>query len=168
MTIKEYQKMALETFQVMTYRKEYLELGIRGESGEVCDKIKKLIRDDEWEPGMEVPDLKKIGLLKEMGDTMWYTVVYAHVTGKPVSCARIFDKMDLNKVETYCINDMIECAIQMTDCIKGHINTWEIVVYIATMAKILGTDLETVCQKNIDKLADRYARDKIKGSGDDR
>lgn len=43
-------------------------LGLVGESGEVADKIKKLIRDH----GSEVTDAQKAELAKELGDVLWY------------------------------------------------------------------------------------------------
>ncbi len=41
----------------------YFALGLAGESGEVCEKIKKIIRDDNI-------DIE--GLQKELGDVLWY------------------------------------------------------------------------------------------------
>jgi len=46
----------------------YLTLGLAGESGEVADEIKKIIRNDN---GIITPERKK-KLCLEMGDVMWY------------------------------------------------------------------------------------------------
>jgi NTP pyrophosphatase (non-canonical NTP hydrolase) len=46
----------------------YLTLGLAGESGEVADEIKKIIRNDK---GIITPERKK-KLCLEMGDVMWY------------------------------------------------------------------------------------------------
>lgn len=43
-------------------------LGLVGESGEVAEKFKKLIRDK----GGELSDYDKRELLKEIGDVLWY------------------------------------------------------------------------------------------------
>lgn len=46
----------------------YYVLGIAGESGEACEKIKKLFRDKGGVIDQEFLDL----FIKEMGDIMWY------------------------------------------------------------------------------------------------
>ena len=46
----------------------YPALGLCGESGEVAEKIKKIIRDN----GGVVSDEKRIEIKKELGDVMWY------------------------------------------------------------------------------------------------
>ena len=46
----------------------YPALGLAGESGEVCEKIKKCIRDDN---GIVTPERRAL-LAKELGDVLWY------------------------------------------------------------------------------------------------
>ena len=46
----------------------YCALGLTGEAGEVSDKVKKIIRDHNSEITPELRD----GLIKELGDTLWY------------------------------------------------------------------------------------------------
>jgi NTP pyrophosphatase (non-canonical NTP hydrolase) len=46
----------------------YPTLGLMGESGEVCEKIKKVIRDDQGKVSPE----KKEEIKKELGDILWY------------------------------------------------------------------------------------------------
>lgn len=48
-------------------------LGLAGEAGEVEDKIKKVLRDDNAELTPE----KKDEVLKELGDTLWYIATIA-------------------------------------------------------------------------------------------
>jgi NTP pyrophosphatase (non-canonical NTP hydrolase) len=74
MTFNEYQKMALET---AIYGKEnalsYVLLGLSGEVGELCNKYKKTLRDDD---GVLTLDKQK-DLLKELGDVLWYVAALA-------------------------------------------------------------------------------------------
>lgn len=84
----------------------YTTLGLSGESGEMCNKVKKIIRGDK----PLTPELK-LELAKELGDALWY---------------------------------------------------------VATTAKELGFDLETVAQMNVDKLQNRAETGTIKGDGDNR
>ena len=46
----------------------YAALGLAGETGEVCEKLKKAIRDD----GGRVSDERRTALQKEIGDVLWY------------------------------------------------------------------------------------------------
>lgn len=52
-------------------------LGLVGESGEVAEKVKKLIRDKDGELGDEA----KAELLKELGDILWYVNAVSHLLG---------------------------------------------------------------------------------------
>jgi len=55
-------------------------LGLVGESGEVAEKVKKLIRDQNGELSNET----KIELLKELGDILWYVNAVAHLLGSNI------------------------------------------------------------------------------------
>lgn len=46
----------------------YPALGLAGEAGEVCEKIKKIIRDKNG----VIDDEDKRAIIKELGDAMWY------------------------------------------------------------------------------------------------
>ena len=70
MTFEAYQKAAEETAVYPgAYNITYPTLGLAGESGEVCEKVKKWIRGDYEEmPREEFVSM----LVKEMGDVLWY------------------------------------------------------------------------------------------------
>lgn len=119
MNFNEYQEKAgkFDTFSYETFMAEgarvnhlgILEkvLGLAGESGEACDKIKKIIRDENGEVSHE----KRKELAKELGDVLWY---------------------------------------------------------LAMVSKYLCVEFEEVAKMNIEKLQDRFERNKIHGSGDNR
>jgi NTP pyrophosphatase (non-canonical NTP hydrolase) len=72
MTLDEYQTLARQT--AIYPRTEfgtinsYPALGLAGETGEVCENIKKTIRDDN----SIVTKERKEALAKELGDVLWY------------------------------------------------------------------------------------------------
>ncbi len=52
-------------------------LGLVGESGEVAEKFKKIIRDKSG----KLSDEDKAELLKELGDILWYVNAVSHLLG---------------------------------------------------------------------------------------
>lgn len=80
----------------------YLALGLAGEAGELAGKVKKLLRDGEF-------DADHAGA--ELGDVLWY---------------------------------------------------------LARLADVIGFDLSTIAQRNVDKLRSRQERGVLGGNGDNR
>ena len=81
--------------------------GLMGESGEVAEKFKKLIRDKKG----VISEEDKAEIIKELGDILWY---------------------------------------------------------INSVSHLLGSSLEEVAQKNLDKVLSRKQRGMTQGSGDNR
>lgn len=69
MDFNQYQKEASKT-RIAKYDPPfvYSALGLAGESGEVAEKIKKILRDDDGIVSGE----KKEEIKKELGDVLWY------------------------------------------------------------------------------------------------
>lgn len=85
MTLNEYQKQALTT-EIMNRNNTINAtepafmakiLGLVGESGEVAEKFKKIIRDKQGKVNTE----DKAEIKKELGDVLWYTAVIADYLG---------------------------------------------------------------------------------------
>jgi len=70
MNFEEYQKKSRETAIYPDKGNNFIYpvLGLVGEAGEVAEKIKKVLRDDEGIVG----DQKKEEVKKELGDVLWY------------------------------------------------------------------------------------------------
>lgn len=77
MTLNEYQQQAMTTRLPGTYDEGkkiiYPTLGLTGESGEVSDKVKKVLRDN----GGDFNDEQRVAIAKELGDVMWYVAALA-------------------------------------------------------------------------------------------
>lgn len=97
MTFDEYQNESKKTAQ---YPKDlalyYLGLGIAGEAGEVAEKIKKILRNDNGKITDESTELLK----KELGDVLWYIAQVANELNfsmndvADTNLKKLFDRMD--------------------------------------------------------------------------
>lgn len=81
MEFAEYQKKASTTATFTGKQEEhqlmYLTLGVCGEAGEIAEKIKKMIRNDEGVLTDETRALLKL----EIGDVLWYLSQLSRVLG---------------------------------------------------------------------------------------
>ena len=70
MTFDEYQKKSRETAIYPNQGNNFIypTLGLVGESGEIAEKVKKIIRDNN---GL-LDDFKREEIKKELGDVLWY------------------------------------------------------------------------------------------------
>lgn len=86
MQIDEFQIKATETAIYPAHMKiTYPALGLAGEVGEVCDKIKKIFRDDA---GI-LSDEKRTEIEKELGDVLWYLAAVAEDLDIPLERAAL-------------------------------------------------------------------------------
>jgi len=83
MKIDEYTKIALSTlgegqgFGDLSPALIDQIFGLVGESGEIAEKFKKIIRDKNGTLSAE----DKIEIIKELGDVLWYITTIAHLLG---------------------------------------------------------------------------------------
>ena len=83
MHFEDYQKTSRKTalYPGVNNNFIYPTLGLAGETGEVVEKIKKLMRNDSVTQASEITDEKKNELEKEMGDVLWYLAQLATELG---------------------------------------------------------------------------------------
>ena len=79
MDLNEYQKLALRTASSKDKKNElfHLLLGLCGESGEIAEKAKKIIRDKDSDFSQWDHD----DITKELGDVLWHVAVIADYFG---------------------------------------------------------------------------------------
>lgn len=88
MQFKDYQKQSIKTdlftkpTEINLLSVGFLEkiLGIAGESGELTDKIKKILRDKNGEVSIEDKD----DITKELGDILWYVSAVSYYLDIPL------------------------------------------------------------------------------------
>lgn len=197
MTFNQYQTAALRTaIYPEQMQMEYPCLGLCGESGEVADKIKKLVRDHNWYPGQPIPEAQRKAIALELGDVMWYVAVLLDRKGWSMSDAmnafdmsldqRIDDRvpnlLSYFKKHSYLYEEpadvmaVVLCSLAskyalgtMTKkCSAISVPTAYIVAVVARLAEVTGYSLEEICQMNIEKLQGRVDRGTLHGSGDER
>jgi NTP pyrophosphatase (non-canonical NTP hydrolase) len=82
MNLNDYQQAALRTAAPKEKHNElfHLLLGLVGETGEIAEKAKKIVRDKDSDFSQwDLEDLKK-----ELGDTLWYLAVLADYFNIPL------------------------------------------------------------------------------------
>lgn len=82
MNFEEYQKLAKKTaiYPNSGSNFVYPTLGLAGEAGEVAEKIKKVLRDNN----SVISEDKKQEIAKELGDVLWYVSQIATELGLPL------------------------------------------------------------------------------------
>jgi len=74
MTLNDFQKTAKQTaLYPPEYGLIYTTLGLSGESGELAEKAKKMLRDDN---GI-LTETRRTAMQKELGDVLWYVASLA-------------------------------------------------------------------------------------------
>ncbi len=155
----------------------YPTLGLMGEIGEVSNKLKKNIRDNNYSTGL--PD--------EIGDVCWYMANFC--CELQINLSDLFE--DLGNYNQAKENNIYEemLAIQVSlGIISGNVlslinsecgsmrstkdnifaNLHNIVIGLNNMCNFLNLDLKDIAKNNIEKLLDRKQRDVLRGSGDNR
>ena len=87
LTMNDYQADAAATM-IYKLRVIYPALGLASEAGEVCDKIKKLIRDHDFKfdgsdhiRGAQLTDKQRADIIFELGDVLWYVAALSRDLG---------------------------------------------------------------------------------------
>lgn len=148
----------------------YAVLGLVEETSEVVEKIDRL---------------DKNGLIKELGDQVWYISAICFEIQEPLENLSSY-VVNLNFTKNQpCLQVMEEAIGQISAKTKKAIrdnngvldkdkrkhiieNLGRILSAINTLANIHGFDLSQVCATNIEKLNDRKNRGTLQGSGDNR
>ena len=109
MNLDEYQKQALKTSRPKDAQDEifHLLLALCGESGEIAEKAKKIIRDK----GSDFSQWDRDDIVKELGDVLWYVAVIANYFDISLgevgdkNIAKLADRMKRNILLLYLNKD---------------------------------------------------------------
>lgn len=185
MNLSEFQTKARTTaiyIKIPNTKMIYPALGLIGECGEVAEKVKKLIRDDD----SVMSQSRATAIKKELGDCMWYCASVCSDTGhdletlyasrKHVLIQQI-EKLSLPRIVIRMHHRASAVALELDNWVHRKLaekysaipyNLSSVITCIETIAIILGSNLEEVCDENIAKLTSRKNRGTLSGEGDDR
>lgn len=166
--IRKREEEAFETCGEKSWNFRYLKRGLFGEIGEASDLVKRVIRGDFENKRDEFKTL----LIKELGDVQWYAVMLNRWFSVRSQCQYTIPVLHKgNQKDIYVSNDIDE----MFDWILARavmlINIHKVKPLLATLdalAKLYNSSNEEVGEINYQKLKDRFSRNVIKGSGDNR
>jgi len=166
MTFKEYQKEAIKCAQYPEIGNNirYPLLGLIGETGEVAEKFKKMIRDD----GGVLSDERRLAIQKELGDVLWYTqaVAYERKANYDIDFQHGYEH---DRDAFGYIMDIAHCSTILSEVeIDPENYLHQIIRCLSCLAFVVGSNLEDIATQNLDKLFDRLERGVIKGDGDNR
>lgn len=168
----------------------YISLGLAGETGEFCDQVKKVLRDD----GNVLVPARQEKLWSELGDVLWYMGGAARELrialseclmapppewvcrglvgmGTPTALS-IAAKRLLRAVSLFGqrVDDVMERGgilnVEDHDILRKHVTA---IYYAANLcAQETGRDIRQIGADNVDKLLSRKERGVLSGSGSDR
>jgi NTP pyrophosphatase (non-canonical NTP hydrolase) len=177
--VLDYQNLARTTALYKAYV-NYPLLGLAGETGEIAEKVKKILRDKE---GI-VSEEDKLELKKELGDVLWYLSNLSYDLSVDLSLVarrqyfeergNPYDYLPDNVFHLYrCAGRLVEYVYQTTENDTFEIEKYKGLAFhvfyaICELAMSLGLKMEDVAQANLDKLKSRQERGVLQGSGDNR
>jgi NTP pyrophosphatase (non-canonical NTP hydrolase) len=82
-SLNQYQTDATElaTYPNVSFNMVYPAMGLAGEAGEACDKVKKFWRNTGDMSDLEATEEWRLELAKEIGDVLWYASALAKEIG---------------------------------------------------------------------------------------
>lgn len=139
---------------------DYLKLGISEEYGEIIGKVKRYCRGDYQK------DLFRDNIKKELGDLTYYVAVLEQRTNNIKELREPKNKhLKDNLHNLTALNANIFNAKNprhLTLALHSMMNT------ITDLAWNFGLTMDEVMNSNVEKIKNRFIRNKIKGSGDER
>jgi NTP pyrophosphatase (non-canonical NTP hydrolase) len=138
---------------------QYLLLGLVGESGEVIDVLKKIVRDiNNGVPEVEAMASRREKLKDELGDVMWYCAVYHDEVVEDINLVGECE-IDIGSAVNSALSMVMSCTeFAMLERPIATLATMETIVYaVCDICNATGININDVMNKNIEKLSARYA-----------
>jgi hypothetical protein len=173
MRIDDYQKQAFEKafYPHLLSNIDYPMCGLIGETGELAEQIKKMIRDDG---GKLTPERRK-AIMKEAGDVLWYAAAIASEQRASLAEWLGFESFDAPSGSTFegvtpvfCIRKIAYCVGAAAEGANYERSIPAAVWWLVALCHAFGFTLAEAAQANVDKLNKRLETGTLGGSGSDR
>ncbi len=155
----------------------YLAMGLCGESGEVTEKFKKVLRDKDG----AIDKHTRLLIAKELGDCLWYLTALCDFY--KITLDNLLSHKIAPEDHGYSIYDMslglsywsgkigkrlsgIKSPFKISKGLTSEMAS--MLDYISSIAYTLGLSVVEIAQINLTKLQDRKDRNVLGGSGDNR
>lgn len=172
MTFREYQIGAEKTAiydekYKERYKVTYPAHGLTGEAGEVVDKFKKQIRDN---------NVSDIDIALELGDVLWYIAISCRdldlsIGVEELNSVRYDCQQSTHMLAVSLANTCSMISVKMLACGKGGVSCgalYHALCYVSLIGDRIGYTLEEIAKMNLAKLERRMQNGTIHGSGDNR
>jgi NTP pyrophosphatase (non-canonical NTP hydrolase) len=177
MNFKEYQTESRKTAKYPNLNQsiEYPLMGLMGEFGELSEKFKKIMRDNNGVMSQERID----GIKGELGDLMWY-LFQIYSEAKIDFEKEYIEKQLFIEQKSSLLNLLVAMNCAISDIAMFCVSKNQVLLSIITdpsnsliscikcLCRMCNTTIEEVMDKNIEKLKSRLERNVIKGEGDNR
>ena len=188
----DYQKQAWSFAKDSSKSLCYLIPGLLGESGECCDKLKRLVRGDKQINSIEFVE----DFAAELGDVLWYPFgvaslldiqlaeapgciipggVLAHKPSDIFAAGVVLTKNACTFADTFLfadtikpLDEVISYAFKQTNLFRIGNSAKAVFSAVSALAAVIGLNIEEIASLNIAKLSQRKINGTIAGSGDNR
>jgi len=188
MYFEEYQKQAITTRHrsyastIIQKDLKYFGMGLIGETGELVEKVKKILRDDD---GILTAD-RRLMIKKEIGDVIWYMTNICEETNLKMDdihykshqdgyvhhgLRNMFDVVCLIAQEVGEISATIDKVCNGSDSYiseRLYPQLCELFTLLEEFCTSCALEIQMVAKYNIEKLFSRKERGTITGDGDNR
>jgi len=146
---------------------EYLNCGVIGETGELAEEIKKMLRDDNG----HLTDARRDAIRIEAGDVLWYLSAIATRCGLflPDVLAHLYFESVIPRLSTLTAPARIKqlaADVSAVTCVPDEGTIQDALLSLVDVCDWAGVTIDDVAIANIAKIEGRRARGTVGGSGD--
>ena len=146
---------------------EYLNCGLIGETGELAEEVKKMLRDDNG----VLTNARRDAIRIEAGDVLWYLSAIASRCGLflPDVLAHLYFESVTPRPSTMtaaCRIRQLAADVSAVTCVPDEGTIQDAFLSLVDMCDWAGVTIDDVAIANIAKIEGRLARGTVGGSGD--